>query len=482
MYRRSLIQSLGSAVALGSVGRAGRADAVGGHSSDSTTSSSPPDSGSLSVVSTPDGYFFVDEHGRTVILHGVNVGNKIPPYIPTDDAFGESDVERIRSWGFNVVRLGVFWAGISPERGRIDRDYLARVRELVELFDDHGIHVVVNMHQNLYSHVFDGAGAPEWAVYTDGFPFLKSTPWQLDYADPAVTRAFDNFWLGNHGLQAAYSDAVRALARSIHHIDGLIGYGLFNEPSPGLFTFPWFEDVVLPQFYGRIAAAIRAVDSTTPIWVEPEALTSIGKPAALRDVPVDQLVYSFHNYADRIPDSVNPWGGDLTDPVGDWLQRWVCADNRRRATALEAVPVLSEFCPGNDIEDTAHVVDLADAYRTGWIYWAYRDWGTRTSGRAGTMVNHPDVVETLVRPYPPAIAGVPRAFGFDRESRTFTLSYRPWARASRPTVLFVPAAVYPDGYAIDVEGGHASRHSGEYLWVRHRPGATTVEVTLTPAR
>ncbi len=438
-----------------------------------------PGAGSLRIVQTRNGPFFVDQHGRTVILHGVNVGKKTPPFIRPDESFDKTDVERIRSWGFNLVRLGVIWEGIAPERGTLDDAYLDRVRELVRLFADHDIHVLIDMHQDLYSREFGGDGAPSWAVYTDGIPFTKSSPWQLDYADPAVARAYDHFWLDDHDLQTAYTEAFTAVARRVADVDGLVGYELFNEPSPGARTAAGFSERYLPQFYERVAAGLRAVDASTPIWVEPEGLTNAGKPATLGQMDIDQLAYSFHNYAD-LPFDVIEQRGDRSDTVGYQNQEWVMANNHTRAEQLGAVPILSEFCPGNDTADTAHLADLADEYMTGWAYWSYDNWGTRTSGAAGTMVGHSAVVDTLVRPYPPAIAGVPRSYGFDRESGTFTLRYTPSREATRPTVVFVPEHRYPNGYEVAVDGGQAIGSPGQYLRVRHHQRAMEVRVTVSP--
>lgn len=478
MYRRRFVRTLGAGAA--SFGTVGAATATQTRDAQGSPPHQGPDTGPLSVHQTTAGPQFVDRHGRTVTLRGVNVGRKTAPFVRTEAEFDETDVERIRSWGFNVVRLGVIWEGIAPDRDAVDDGYLARVRELVELFDAHGIHVLVDMHQDLYSRVFDGDGAPEWAVYTDGIPYQRSDPWQLDYADPAVARAFDNFWLDNHDLHAAYERAFLAVARAVRDVDGVVGYELFNEPSPGEVTAAGFEERYLPRFYERIGSSLRGVDPSTPVWVEPEGITNAGKPATLGEVAIDQLAYSFHNYADLVFDFANPYAQDRTDPVGYRNQEWVFANNRQRAETLGAVPVLTEFCPGNDTADTANLLDLADEYRTGWIYWAYRNWGTRTSGEAGTMVGHPDVVETLVRPYAPAVAGVPDSYGFDQATRTYSLRYRPWQRASKPTVLFLPASVYPDGYAVQVDGGHVTRRAGEYIWLRQYPRSSSVTVEVSP--
>jgi endoglycosylceramidase len=434
--------------------------------------------GSLTVATTANGQFFIDEYGRTVILHGVNVGQKRQPFIPSADEFTARDVQRIRSWGFNLVRLGVIWRGIAPERGSIDSDYLDRLCDLVQLFDEHEIHVLIDMHQDLYSRDFGGDGAPSWAVYDDGIPFHRTSPWPIDYTAPAVTKAFDHLWLDDHDLHAAYSDAVRAVAMAVGDVPAVVGYELFNEPMPGTATIDEFERQYLPQFYNRVIYALREVDASTPIWVEPMPLSNLGKPSTLRNVQAKQLVFSFHNYATGF-ESVNPFA-DRFAVLRHLQQKLVMHNNQRTADRLNAVPVLTEFCPGDTYRDTAYIADLADEYMIGWAYWAYSNWGTRTSGTAGTMASHDTVVDVLVRPYPPAIAGIPLEYSFDRETRHFELTYTPSHTAHRPTVIFVPSRQYPDGYEISIDGGTVTNTAGQYVRLGHQPSVKQVIIDITP--
>lgn len=437
-----------------------------------------PPASSLTVADTATGHYLVDEYGRTVILHGVNVGTKRPPFIHSSDEFTVTDVQRIQSWGFNVVRLGVFWEGIAPERDHIDSDYLARVRDLTQLFADHDVHVLIDMHQDLYSREFAGDGAPSWAVYDDDFSFHPTSPWPVDYAAPAVMRAFDHFWLDDNDLQAAFSSAMRAVAMEINDVSAVVGYELFNEPVPGTETLGRFERYYLPRFYNRVSQTLREVDASTPIWVEPTPLSNLGKPSTLRNVQAKPLVFSFHNYAT---------GLEIVNPIADRLaglrhlqQKLVMHNSQRTADRLGAVPVLTEFCPGDTYQDTAYIADLADEYMIGWIYWAYTNWGTRTSGTAGTMVSHPAVVDALVRPYPPAIAGIPHGYSFDRDTRRFELTYTPSETARRPTVVFIPNRHYPTGYDITIDGGVVTSVADQYVRLTHQPAATRVTIEITP--
>src|SRR5262245_40444781 len=134
-----------------------------------------------------------DEHGRIRIFRGANVSGraKQPPFLPFEDP---QWFDVLAGWGWNAVRLLVLWEGVAPQRGAIDHDYLARVRALAEAAGARGLHVVVDLHQDLFARVLGGDGAPEWAVLARGKP-ARGRSWFADYAlSSAVRRSFSAFW------------------------------------------------------------------------------------------------------------------------------------------------------------------------------------------------------------------------------------------------------------------------------------------------
>src|SRR6188472_4130553 len=98
----------------------------------------------------------VDDRGRQVILHGANAVFKRPPYYPP---LTRSDFRRMRSWGFNTIRLGVIWAGLEPRPGVVDQGYLNRLAAIVALAARERFWVLLDMHQDLYAERFTGEGA-----------------------------------------------------------------------------------------------------------------------------------------------------------------------------------------------------------------------------------------------------------------------------------------------------------------------------------
>ena len=62
------------------------------------------------ILADPVTHTLVDDQSRLRIFHGVNVVEKIAPFIPTEATFDpqhsmtDTDIKNLRSWGFNVVR------------------------------------------------------------------------------------------------------------------------------------------------------------------------------------------------------------------------------------------------------------------------------------------------------------------------------------------------------------------------------------------
>ena len=181
---------------------------------------------------------FVDPQGRHVILHGINVVNKSPAEGYVFDA-GPGMFADLRDWGFNVIRLGVFWDGLEPEPGMYDEAYLKRLDQQIAWAKEHGLLVFLDMHQDLYSVLYSD-GAPAWATLTDGAPHVDlGGVWSDAYfTSPAVQFALDNFWSNapapdGLGLQDHYARAWARLAQRYADEPAVIGYDIMNEPFPG---------------------------------------------------------------------------------------------------------------------------------------------------------------------------------------------------------------------------------------------------------
>ena len=85
-------------------------------------------------VDPASGQYVEREGGRVRFFHGVNVVYKLKPYVPIMDHFdvdlsmAAEDIENLRRWGMNVVRLGVMWTSVETAPGAWQRAGRAALR------------------------------------------------------------------------------------------------------------------------------------------------------------------------------------------------------------------------------------------------------------------------------------------------------------------------------------------------------------------
>ena len=114
-----------------------------------------------------DAHQIIDEFGRTRFFHGTNVVAKERPWhaplewTPGVSSFGEKDVRNLHDLGLNVVRLGHSWAGAEPARGQFNQTFLDIMKKQTKMAEDHGLYVLVDVHQDCLSRHFCGNGAPD---------------------------------------------------------------------------------------------------------------------------------------------------------------------------------------------------------------------------------------------------------------------------------------------------------------------------------
>ncbi len=486
----------GTAGWLGSHGAAGNAGAAAAVTQPSGTL--PPLSNVGTWITTSD--------GQVVILHGFNEVYKLAPYEPSASGFDEEDAQFLADNGFNVVRLGVIWAGIEPQPGVIDTAYLDSIQQTVQMLADHGIYTIIDMHQDLYSTTFYGEGAPEWASDGGGRPNKNAGFPGNYYVNPALHHAWDAFW-GNAdapngiGLQDNYALVWQHVASYFSGNSAVIGYDIMNEPMAGstypvaLFGGSFFATQQLTPMYNQVAAAIRSVDANTALYLEPpnpavtEVPTLLGLPVALLGHYTDpNVVLAFHNYC-------GPIGGALCTKIVNTLA--VQAENYSKRHNIPAL--MNEFGATSDAATLIDTMRSADRYFMGWAEWAYTGVGDITgSPDVEGLVHDPalppvgDNVNTsnlaiLSAPYPQVVSGTPNAWSF--KNGTFEFGYSTakvdgsgaFADGALSTIS-VPVVQYPNGYQVTVTGGHVvSAANAAQLVIASDPGATAVHVVVDPA-
>lgn len=245
-----------------------------------------------------DGPRFVDARGRHAVLRGVNLGgdSKVPPShagpVPPRDFADHREVSfvgrpfpleeadahlaRIRGWGFNVLRLLTCWEAVEHAgRGRYDEAYLDYLAAVCAKAGEHGLGVFIDFHQDVWSRMSGGDGAPGWvfeavgldlaafdaagAVHVmqqrydyasaharqeDRYPMMS---WPRNYQMPVNGIMWTAFFAGEtltpewrvegvnvqRFLQGAYLGAVRAVAERLKALDNVVGFDSLNEPAQG---------------------------------------------------------------------------------------------------------------------------------------------------------------------------------------------------------------------------------------------------------
>jgi len=241
-----------------------------------------------------DGEWFVDEKERRVLLRGVNLsGSSKMPFRPDgathlktdfsdhrDVSFvgrpfpleeAEQHLRRIKNWGFNSLRFLVTWEAIEHSGpGMYDTEYLDYVEEVLKIVDSEGLWVIIDPHQDVWSRMSGGDGAPGWTFESVGidltrfdatgaatlmqhrydpenpkaYPamswsqnricFAASTMWTLFFGgrDYAPSLKIDGMNSQNY-FQNHYFGALEQVAARVRNIECVLGFDTLNEPDQG---------------------------------------------------------------------------------------------------------------------------------------------------------------------------------------------------------------------------------------------------------
>lgn len=446
------------------------------------------------------GHWLVDPQGRVIVVHGTNMVYKLPPYDPAAAGFGPSDAAFLQSIGMTAVRVGVIWKAVEPQPGVYDDHYLDAIAQTVQTLAAHGIVSILDFHQDMWNEAFQGEGAPDWAVLTDGLPNQPQAGFPTNYVvNPALQRAFENFWSdkagpGGIGLQERYAAAWAHVARRFAGSAGVLGYEIMNEPFPGSDFASCASpagcpgsDAQLTALSRKVDQAIRQVDPRHLVLYEPYATFNNGFPDNVGPLGDPHAVFAWHDYC-------------LSNEDQGCSSQQTTFDNAAAHVASTGEgSMLTEFGSTTSSTDLEGMVALADRYMVPWTEWSYCSCHapTDTGGEQGMVIDprkpktgtniQPSVVDSLAEPYPHVVAGTPSAWGYDRRNRILTLGFATTGAAGGRfpagslTELETPALDYPSGHHTNVSGGAViSGARAPQVQVISCPGAATLSVTVSP--
>lgn len=236
-----------------------------------------------------DGPWFKDDYGRTLILRGVNLAgsSKLPvtpdgaTYNPTG-FFNHREVSfvgrpfplreadehftRLKRWGLTFLRFLVTWEAVEHAGpGIYDEAYLDYLTAVVKKAGEYDIQLFIDPHQDVWSRLSGGDGAPGWTfeavgmdvtqfsqtgaavvhqVHGDPFPRMI---WPTNNTKLAAASLFTLFFGGNDFapntkvdgvpvqdyLQRHYFNAIKQIAARLKGLPQVVGYDALNEPYPG---------------------------------------------------------------------------------------------------------------------------------------------------------------------------------------------------------------------------------------------------------
>jgi len=461
-----------------------------GHSSAGSSTAGPTPSGPALPVSPVghEGRWLTDALGRVLLVHGVNMVNKDPPYTPAAAGFSDADAAWLADNGFRVVRVGVLAAGLMPTPGVVDQTYVGAIAATVADLAKHDVYSLVDFHQDGWGPQVGSDGFPAWMTLTGdagndteaGFPFY--------YEDnPALQQAFQTFWddgigPGDAGLQEDYAAMFGALAKALAGQPYVLGYDLFNEPWPGKTWSPCLNDTAgcpsldrgeLGPAYAKALAAIRAAGDRHLVFGEPFNLFNFGVSATSVPVPGGDpsAGMAFHAY---------PLAPGLTKNVVENAVAW--------SQATGGALLDTEW---GAVVDQTPLTDEVSALDTGlvpWIFWSFCCELVPSLQQAPGGTNLvASTASVLVQAYPLAVAGVPQELTVDPAARTLSFTWST-ARAGggsfasgTVTTFEVPAAAYPGGYSASASGGWiTSAPCAPLLTVAAKPDASSVQVEISP--
>lgn len=440
----------------------------------------------------------LDEHGRDVLLRGVNTGgrSKWAPFVPfpiaaeIDPAGFAAEAEqffaRLPSWGINVVRLLFSWEALEPAPGEYDALYLDRYAAMVDAAWAHGLRVVVDFHQDVYTSTFCGDGFPPWTLQQDPMPAPHECPdadWGLKYVlDGDVRSAFDRFWADEDELHAKFFAMWGQMIARIGDHPGVVGLEIVNEPGSGTANdVPAWKHEVLNPFHTEAVAQLRALagDELLILFDNPGTDAVGFQPVEHVRPEGSGLVYAAHMYDAGLVKGL-PSIGMMPEPYLDDVADFAAA---------EGLGVLiGEFgyghgAPGAE-EWLARALDRMDARRLSATLWECSqnevDWNAEDLSVLAADGSERDSLDVFVRPYLRAVAGSDSAFAWDQTTVTAS-----WTADGGVSEIALPPRRF-DGASLDIELATRTGPEGA-CWTLDRdrgelrvqaPDGAQVEVTL----
>lgn len=444
----------------------------------------------------------IDEYGRERIFNGINfvykeVERDSDGVIRYKTDITEEKLIALKKKGINLIRLGLTWAGIEPEQGKYNTEYLDGYKAVLKLCEKHGMYVYMDWHQDLFSAYCSapGDGAPEWAcIYTK----KRQDPhfiWAEGYFfREDIHKAFDAFWenreINGKGMRDSFCDMLTYTVEYMKGCKAVIGYDVFNEPFPGTPGGKIFRRLVgngiatilfnkRVDRKGLITNALKKdVMAMLSVADDPKVYNSIISEAkdmlfefdtkryypflvaaaeAIRKADKTGIILSENCYYSNlgIPCSVprivykngereenhvfSPHGYDitvdtpLTNNASPYRVDFIFDEHKRTQERLDVPVIVGEW---------GGMVPGSDSYpalehlidKFDKNKWSQTYWHYYEDFENGK------IMDIISRPLPIAVAGTIKSYSYERREKLFTLSYTGSSVIKSPTLIYLPSA------------------------------------------
>jgi endoglycosylceramidase len=399
-----------------------------------------------------------DDKNRICIYHGLNISNYSkadPNMLPWQT---EEDIARMNTWGFNLVRLLVFWEAIEPTKGQYNEAYLDSIVSRIDIMKKYGIDVFLDIHQDVYGDTFKGNGFPSWTL--EGVKlseFKRQEPWNLNYTQPAVIEAYQYFWK-SEDLRKRYLEMLKKVMTRVDTLTNVIGVDVMNEPFPGVNLC--FEKNILSPFYEQIYKMFQEQPFHKSIFFEPWMSTSAGIPTNLT---FNKGVFTPHYYDPLCHEGGAYWDKNLK------LMKEALKIKVVEAEGFKTPILFGEIGIGKTIKNykqyITDFINISDQYTFGWTWYAYDMINHSGYGIIDDQKNAEENLSVLVRIYPQKIAGENPKYSFNNS--TFTLSFNTNIFTDT-TVIFVPFKVIAETstgefYLNGKQGYYVAKKTGQQM-------------------
>lgn len=409
-----------------------------------------------------------DAHGRDVVMRGVNTGNrsKTAPFVPfpvTDDmtdaqfeAAASEYFARMNAWGLDTARLLFSWDALEPQRDLWNEGYLDRYEQMIDVAWAHGLRVIVDFHQDVWSENFCGDGFPTWSVEDPDAPWYDcpDAEWGIQYIfDAQVRTSFDRFYANEDQLIDEFVEMWAKLADRVGDHPGVVALEIVNEPGWGTANDvqAWKLDVLTP-FHSARAAELHAIAPDVLIAYDNPGIDAVDLGVEVIDpLPEgDFLLYAPHMYR-----AATFGGGEGPGPELRLAEfATFAADNDTHV-------LLGEFGFEPDDEDgppwLTAIADGVDTHRISATLWEYSInevlWNYEDFSVVDADGNERVMLDVWVRPWLRAVAGSESSFTWSAEAGEGSAS---WTSDGGVTEIVLPPRLFADGPgSVDVSGQDA---------------------------